>query len=306
VCFANADGGTIVLGVNDKATTRAQALVGADSGYSLEVVRLGIFERTSPHLTTFAYEVEKEDVRILVVEVPPGVLLHANSAGRATRRVGKTCQPFTPDQQREVMMARGHFDWSAEPTGISTRDLSSLEVDRARTLLAEHRNDDLARLQRKPLLDALNLIAPDGTVSNAAVLLFGTAELIQEVVPAYGFSYQYRPTSGTEAVSRFRDARPLIAAIEAALFAVARRVEVRPLNLAGGIQVELADYPMDAVREIVVNAFIHRSYDSPGTVDLEHTSERFIVTSPGRLVSGVTRPTSSPIQRPHGIGSLLT
>jgi ATP-dependent DNA helicase RecG len=51
---------------------------------------------------------------------------------------------------------------------------------------------------------------------------------------------------------------------------------------------QLVDYPSDAVRELVVNAFIHRSYDVPGTVDVEHTPERLSITSPGGLVAGVT------------------
>jgi ATP-dependent DNA helicase RecG len=59
-------------------------------------------------------------------------------------------------------------------------------------------------------------------------------------------------------------------------------------DLAGGVQVQLVDYPTDALRELVVNAFIHRSYESPGSVDIEHTPERLSITSPGGLVAGVT------------------
>src|SRR6266542_2825469 len=56
VCFANADGGTIVFGVNDKATTRGQAFVGAPADYTIDMVRRGIFDRTVPNLTTVAWE----------------------------------------------------------------------------------------------------------------------------------------------------------------------------------------------------------------------------------------------------------
>lgn len=287
VCFANAEGGTIVLGVNDKATTRAQALVGVEPSYSVEAVRRGIFDRTVPSLTCNAYEWEEDRVRLVVIEVPPGVLPISTSAGTATRRLGKECRPFTPDQQREMLVARGQVDWSAESSGASVRDLSRLEVERLRQLLVDTGSEELARLTGARLLDALRLRV-DGEVTNAAVLLLGTEELIGDLIPNYGYSYQYRPTAGREATSRFRQARPLAAALEAILDAVERALELRPLNLAGGTQVQLVDYPARAVRELVVNAFIHRSYDAPGTVDVEHTPERLSVISPGGLVAGVT------------------
>lgn len=288
VCFANADGGTIVLGVNDRATSRAQAFVGADGAYSIDVVRRGIFDRTSPNLTTFAYEIEEEEVRLVVIDVPSGLLPHSNSSGTATRRLGKECRPFPPDQQRELLMARGQLDWSAQSSGLGANAISSTELDRLRRLLATAGSSELASARRPRLLDALSLMHSDGSLTNAAVLLLVEEDELGNAIPAHGYSYQYRRTAGSEATTRFRQGRPLLAAIESLLDAVAGRAEIRPLSLAGGVQLQLVDYPMDAVRELVVNAFIHRSYDAPGTVDVEHTPERLSVTSPGGLVAGVT------------------
>jgi ATP-dependent DNA helicase RecG len=288
VCFANAEGGTIVLGINDRATVRSEAFVGADAAYSIDVVRRGIFDRTMPHLTTFAYEVEEEGVRLVVIEAPAGLMPTATTAGLATRRLGKECRPFTPDQQREAQMARGHLDWSAEPSGAQLSDIESDEVLRLRRLLDLAGSSDLARLRTQPLLEALGLLTAEGALTNAALLLVGTADALTRHIPSHGYSYQYRPTPGSEATTRFRQTRPLLHGIEALLDAVERRIELQPLNLAGGVQLQLVDYPPDALRELVVNALIHRSYDSPGTVDVEHTPERLSVSSPGSLVAGVS------------------
>lgn len=284
VCFVNAEGGAIVLGVNDKATSRKDALVGVPAAYTIDAVRRGIFDRTRPSLTALVSEIEEEGVRLMVIEVPAGVLPHSNVAGLATRRLGTECRPFTPDQQREVQMARGQLDWSAGGSGVSLEELDVVEVDRLRRSV----ESDLAELRTKPLLEALRLIAEDRTATFAAVLLLGNEETIRAVVPSYGYSYQYRPSQGSEAVTRFRETRPILAGVEALLDAVTRRIELRPLNLAGGVQLQLVDYPIDAIRELVVNAFLHRSYDVAGTVDIEHTPDRLAVVSPGGLVSGVT------------------
>ncbi|WP_347600546.1 ATP-binding protein [Acrocarpospora sp. B8E8] len=288
VCFVNAGGGTVVLGVDDKATTRTAALRGVPASYSLDQIRKGIFDRTQPPITPFVTEKIVDGVRLVAVSVPQGVLPHCNRAGLATRRLGKECLPFPPDQQREVMIARGQVDWSAESSGARISDLSPVEMGRLRRLLDTSGRDHLVELSDSALMDALRLLVSDGTVTNAGVILLGEETILRKTIPGYGYSYQFRPTTGSEATGRLRGTRPLLAAIETVVEAVAIRQEVHPLNISGGVQLQLTDYPHDAVRELIVNAFIHRSYETTGTVDIEHSPERLIIISPGGLVAGVT------------------
>jgi ATP-dependent DNA helicase RecG len=91
VCFINAEGGAIVLGVDDKATERSDALVGVPAAYTPDVIRKGIFDRTRPPITPLVSEEMVDGVRLLVVTVPQGVLPHSNSAGLATKRLGQEC-----------------------------------------------------------------------------------------------------------------------------------------------------------------------------------------------------------------------
>ncbi|WP_327580929.1 putative DNA binding domain-containing protein [Nonomuraea sp. NBC_00507] len=288
VCFVNARGGTVILGIDDKATDRERALRGVPPNYTVDLIRKGIFDRTSPPITAFVSERYIDGVRIVLVTVPQGVMPHSNAAGLATRRLGKECLPFPPHQQREVMIARGQVDWSADASSIGIDRLSGVEIERLRRLLEAAGRDHLAHLSDQALLESLRLIAPNGSVTNAGVLLLASEPLITEIVPGYGYSYQFRPTSGSEATGRMRGNRPLIAAIQTLTDAIESRREIYPLNLAGGIQLQLTDYPSVAVRELVVNALIHRSYETGGTVDVEHSPERLVITSPGGLVSGVT------------------
>jgi len=287
VCFANAAGGGVVVGVDDQAGPE-EAIVGVPPAYTVEVIRKGIFDRTRPPLTCFVQEHERDGRRLLLVAVPQGVGIHANAKGTATRRLGRECQPFTPDQQREALVARGHVDWSAEPSTASAGDLSAAEFDRLRVLLARAGKRELASLDDARLLTALRLSLPGGALTNAAVLLLGSEPVIEATAPAYGYSYQFRPTAGTEAVIRQRGRRPLLWAVETLLDLVDGRRQVHPLTLAGGVQLQLSDYPLDAVRELVVNGLIHRSYETNGTMDVEHTAEQLTISSPGGLVYGVT------------------
>lgn len=288
VCFANASGGTIVLGVDDKATSRAEALVGVEPALSVDAIRKGIFDRTRPNLTVSAHEHMEDGARLVVISVIEGIELYANAKGLATRRLGTECLPFPPEQQIEVRRARGQLDWSAEPVAASVSDLSQAELERVRRLLTTSGREELAALRDRPLLEGMRLLATRGRLTNAAVLLFGSEELLRGLIPSHGYSYQYRPSPGSEATYTARGNRAIPAAVESLLDLVERRVETRPLNLAGGLQLSLTDYPSNAVREVVVNALVHRDFPAAGSVDIEHAPERLTVQSPGGLVAGVT------------------
>lgn len=288
VCFANAQGGTIVLGVNDKATGRADALVGVDASLTVDVIRKGIFDRTRPNLTVSAWEHLEDGVRLVIISVVEGIELYSNAKGLATRRLGTECRPFTPEQQIEVRRARGQLDWSAEHSDAEVAELSQAEFERVRRLLVRAGREDLADLRDRPLLEAMGLLDERGRLANAALLIFGDEGLLRRRIPTHGYSYQYRPSPGSEASFTTRGNRPIPAAVEALLDLVEARAEARPLNLAGGIQLSLTDYPSSAVREVVVNALLHRDLPGAGSVDIEHSPERLSIQSPGGLVAGVT------------------
>jgi ATP-dependent DNA helicase RecG len=255
---------------------------------SIDAVRRGIFERTRPNLTVSAVERIVEGTRLLVLNVVEGIELYSNAKGLATRRLGTDCLPFPPEQQLEVRRARGQLDWSAEQVNYEPEDLSQAEFERVRRLLRTSGRAELADLRDKRLLESMRLLSPEEKLTNAAVLLFGGEELIRSVAPAYGFTYQYRPSPGSEALYSTRQVRALPAAVEALLELVERRADGRPLNLVGGVQLALVDYPSNAVREVVVNALVHRDLPRGGSVDVEHSPERLDIQSPGGLVIGVT------------------
>ena len=288
VCFANARGGTIVLGIDDKATTREASLVGVEPALSVDAIRKGIFERTRPSLTVSARDHVENDVRLVVISVIEGIELYANAKGLATRRLGTECLPFPPEQQIEVRRARGQIDWSAEGSGVAVSELSQAEFERVRRLLRTSDREELAALRDQALLEAMRLITTRGVVTNAGVLLLGGEDLLRVAIPSHGYSYQYRPSSGSEATYVIRGHRAIPAAVEALLDLVDARAASRPLNLAGGVQLSLTDYPSSAVREVVVNGLVHRDFPGTGTVDIEHAPERLTTQSPGGLVAGVT------------------
>lgn len=77
--------------------------------------------------------------------------------------------------------------------------------------------------------------------------------------------------------------------VEQAVDFVARNTGVAAELVDGIRRVEKPNYPPDVVREVLVNAVVHRDYLLTGTdIELSVYADRLEVISPGRLPNGVT------------------
>lgn len=287
VCLANSEGGTIVAGVTN-GRPGPEALVGVSTKLTVDIVRRGIFDRTRPSLSVPVSDYLEGGRRFLIITVPKGAVFYSNNSGTATRRLGTECRPFPPEEQRQAAAARGLYDWSAEFTDVGQDAASADEMLRVRRLLVLAGRDDLSRVDNRRLLRDLRLANSRGQLTRAGVLIVADEDTIGSVVPSYGYAYQYRSSPGSESSARFRGRRPLLAAVEGLLDAVATRSRVHPLTAAAGVQIQIQDYPREAVRELVVNALVHRDYETDGSVEIEHSADSLSVISPGGLVFGIT------------------
>ncbi len=126
-CFANARGGTVVVGVQDRPGG-PDALLGTD--LDADRVLRRIYELTSPHLTVELEETTVAGKRLLVIRVPRSPEVHQVD-GRATRRVVTSCEPMTASQIASLLSERRGEDWSADDTGRSLSDVSAVALDAA-------------------------------------------------------------------------------------------------------------------------------------------------------------------------------
>lgn len=287
VCLANAEGGLVVVGVADRPTERGSFL-GVSPDLTASVVVRGIFDRTRPSLSVPVHERIVNGERLLAITVPAGATFYSNAKGSSSRRVGTQCQPFPAEQQKQALASRGLHDWSAEPCGLDATAVDPDEVNRVRRFLRAAGRDDVARFEDITLLSQLRLVTQPGSLTRAGLLLVGREAAIREAVAGYGYAYQYRRRPGSDVSGRFREARPILSAVDRMLDAVEPRLSTHPINIAGGVQLQLGDYPLQAVRELVVNALVHRDYEIEGAVEMEHSADQLTVSSPGGLVFGVT------------------
>lgn len=285
VCFANSAGGTIVLGVSDDVAGPG-ALVGTE--IAPEILRRAVYERTSPGLDVSVDSLVVDSVALLVVTVPEGLEVYGTSTGRYCWRRGTDCVPMTADDVARLREERRGDDWSARSArrgGLEEVDATALA--RARELLSGVPAPGTAALSRgsdTDLLRGLGLLTPAGALTHAGWLMFARRPSGEQA----SIVYQYRRVAGGEPDAVLHLGEPLLLAVERLLEAAALRLVQTPVNLAGGQQVAVPDFPPAAVREALLNAGVHGDHRTGRPIQVEHSPEWLTVTSPGPLVAGVT------------------
>lgn len=285
VCFANATGGLIVVGVAD-TTTGADAFVG--TSLRVDQLRSRVHALTEPGIVVTVEELEYARSRLLVIGVPEGLDVHSTKKGLVTRRWNDECLPMRPADVSRLDDERRGADWTSQSSGRSPRDVDPDAMLRVRSLLRNAQDDTrrvLGLASEPDVLNGLRLTHADGTLTRAGEILLCDSAV---AAPDEILVYQYRQTPGGEAVFARRWGTPMVTAFAEALEAITARIGITPVNTSAGQQLQVEDYPVVAVREALANALLHGDYRERRPVQVEHSPDSLTVRSPGPLVAGIT------------------
>jgi ATP-dependent DNA helicase RecG len=296
VCLANADGGTLLVGVADDGT-----IVGCAPrhGNVTEPSRLAalIANRTAPSSVVDVTVHDVDGHHVIAVHVPAARSVVSTTDGRYLRRAidvqGRpTCLPMLPHEQLGRAGAIGAVDVSRLPVpGATFEDLDRAELARFRELAGGQGDQVLGTLSDNDLVTALGFRLPDGSVAIGALLLFGTEAAIERFVPTHETAFQVVTDLEVE-VNRIAR-RPLLRSMVELVAAI------EPYNSQeeiedGLFRIGLPRFADATLRELIANALVHRDYAVRGQVRVAIEDGALTISSPGGFPAGIT------------VGNLLT
>lgn len=280
--FANHRGGVVYVGVDDDGT-----VVGcAGSDRELQLVANQVTEALGLRPRIEWEQHNAKDVLVIRVEEAGTPV---SCRGRYLTRVGSTNREMTGEQLTRLFVEKSGVRWDGLD---SEHGLDDVDETAAEQFVERARKKRLPSLKKGQSLDQVLgkiEVLRDGKLSNAGLLLFGKQP-------------QIRYANARVRVGRFENGEVVEDAdasgnlwtqLGLALEAVVRfmrvhyKVRSTELSAEGIKRKESWEYPIDAVRELLVNALIHRDYVAMGDIQIRLDENQLRVWSPGGLPDGI-------------------
>lgn len=288
VAFANAEGGTVAVGLHD----------GDYDGDRLTPEVENALRQTALDFTTppVRADVERLDLgqsrSILLITVRPGEQVYETHRGDCYLRVGDESRTLTYSQRRELAYDRGAAQFEAEPApGGDITDVDPAQLTAYRTAIGASA-DDLTALQ------ARSLVTRHRELTVAGLLLLGShpqASFPQAVVRVLRYAEREAGTGSRQSLESGKDRRfegPIPEIIDAAADCVDTWMPKRRALGASRRFEDLPLLPRDVWLEGLVNAVVHRSYSMAGDhIRVSIFPDRLEIESPGRF-PGLADPTN--------------
>ena len=289
VAFANTQGGKLVVGIDDKT----HEIVGVENEILFQVMD-GIANAVSDScMPQIIPDIEPQTVdgkTVIVVSVEAGKNrpYYLKSKGKENGtyiRVAGTSRQAFPEKIRELEMEGARISWdeltcvgypvSENATEKLCRDIESF---REKAGMTEH------SVKKEQLINWKILKQSEGQVM---------------ATNAYGLlTSDYFPFSKTQCAvfkgtdrAVFLDKReftgPIYAQIESAVDFVLRNIRLGA-RIDGLVRKEKYELPLEAIREMIINAHCHRNLLDESCIQVAVYDDRLEVTSPGGLYNGLT------------------
>nr|VFJ57311.1 MAG: Predicted transcriptional regulator, contains HTH domain [Candidatus Kentron sp. DK] len=270
--FANASGGTILIGVTD-----ADEIVGVDDHNRLKSQIQSFARSAEPPIMV---EIESID-NLLCVTIPEQHEKPYSFGGKFFMREGPSSQQMSREQIREFFFKEGliHFDETYCPDyklpDDLTDDIWARFVGRAKIPVDMDRENTLRNLH----------LVKDGKMTHAGAWLLCN-DITFYTLTAGVTCVMFRGTTNSRILDRRDFSGDLYSIYESCMAYMQSKLNTALIPHARGRD-ERLELPEDALREALVNAIVHRNYRATTNVQVRIYYDRLEIVTPGGLPAGM-------------------
>jgi len=277
VAFANTKGGCILLGVADDGKKVGRKLSNKTKA------KIHSLARNCEPSINISRIIQLGNVA--VVEIPEGDEKPYSCGSGFFRRLDAVTQKMT---QKEVrVLFRETDSVSFEALVCRHLNVKDMALSKIKAFLKETGTSLKVSKTNLPLVLSSLGVADKNKVNNAGALMF--ASKVEKIIPhAESIMGAFKGKDKTHIFDR-KDVRDdLFTQFNEAVAFLMKHLNIRS-EIRGMNRYDIYEIPLDALREAVVNAIVHRDYAFKGTsVYIGVFDDRVEIENPGGLPSGVT------------------
>jgi len=283
--FCNQHGGKLILGVADDGSIIGIPEAEIDDVMT-KVAHL-IYDSCHPPILPLVYSQRIQDKVIVIIEVSSGLykpyFLKAKGLSKGTYvRLGPSTLLANAEMIQELQwQAQGH---AADQTTVYTASIDDLDIDAAVALLNNSSKSKQDKKTINALLKGYGLVTEEHrqwypTVSG--VLLFAR-EPQHFISESFIICSHFAGISGREAIATRDCEGTLFQQFVDAYSWILSRLN-RSFTISGPVRDETYEIPEEAIREVVINAIVHRSYQYKSPIKIAIYDDRVEIFSPGNF-----------------------
>jgi ATP-dependent DNA helicase RecG len=293
VCFANAQGGELIIGIEDqeKGPPENQKVKVEDMNDVVKKLRsltdgVGL---VNPQIITHNNGAEYFVIRIL----PSTRTIATTSSGKVLIRISDSCYPVDSSELTTLAAEKTAFQWEI----ISPQKLTLADVEHTAVInfiddikRSDKVSDFIKQRDDLEILTFYQLLGPDNLLTNLGVLWLGKPAHRARL--SYPLTVQYIVYNDREEKIRKKEwhfhlhnPKELVQEIEKEAVELTYSAELPD----GLFRKTVRQYPKEVVRELLINAIAHKKYTISGDIFIEVYADRMTITNPGSLPLGITK-----------------
>jgi len=292
VAFANAQGGSLIIGIENKESDPPlnQKIDIAEMNEVVKKLRgltdgVGI---VNPEIIKHSNGSDYFIIRIL----PSTRTIAITSSGRVFIRVSDSCFPIGSDEITNLASEKSAFQWEiviAQKITLSQADPIKMNDFLSEIRKSDKVSDFVKNKENFELLEFYQLHS-ENNLTNLGVLWLGTPP--QRARLSYPITVQYIVYNEREEKIRKKEwhyhihnPKELVLDIEKEAVELTYSVELPD----GLYRKNVRQYPKEVIRELLINAIAHKKYTISGDIFIEVYPDRMTITNPGSLPLGITK-----------------
>ena len=275
--FANAEGGRLIIGMDDQGN-----LLGVENAKKLlEVIpnkvrnKMGIIP---------SVEIESRDKKdIIYISINPSSV-PISYDGKYYKRSGSTTAELTGNELTSFLISKFGKTWDALASDAKLKDIDMDTINLFKNL-AKKRIPSISDMDSvEKIFTNLEFMTEEHKITRAGVLLFGK-EPHRVFISAKTRVGKFK----TETIildTVIADGN-LFNQLERTVEAIKKHLNVR-FEIKGIERRDIWDYPIEAIREAVINALIHKDYLSTAEIQIKVYDNKIWMWNPGKLPEELT------------------
>lgn len=273
VAFANTEGGTVYIGISDKGKITGVNLNDESIQHWVNEIK----SKTEPALLADANLIEIEGKKIVLFSVKEYPIKPISLQGRYYKRIRNSNHLLSTVEIANMSLSSLQLSWDSYLAYGKTLD--DLDIETINKFIEKVNSNGRLTLRGgtwQENFQKLNLIK-SGQPTNAAFLLFGK-ENIGYNVHVGRFKTPYMIID-----DRMMNSNLFKAVEETMRFLISQIKVAYEITGITTQRTQIFEYPLPALREIVLNSFIHRDYTNPMDVQIKVFDNKITFFSPGEL-----------------------